>query len=352
MIKSIRIKNFQSHKETELDFHPGVNIILGSSDSGKTAIIRAIRWLVFNRPSGDEFRSYWGGDTRVILDLDNGKIERKRTKNENEYIINDNLLLKALKIDVPDSVKELLNLDKVNIQHQMDNSFLFSNTPGEVALFFNRVAHLEQIHTTLKSLNHQLFEVNQEYKFEKAKLQEYREQRKQYSFLPGLEKEVKNLQAKLKRLDELKRNINTLVVLINKVREIEGNYVVQQKILKISPQVKKLIKKRQDWEKLITRKQKLYRIKNDFWNLEQEISGYQDLLSAKNKIILLNENWNQYVNLQTKVKKLQKLILQLKDNISVWRIQYTTHNQLKQLFNREFPDICPLCGCQVSKCTH
>jgi len=36
MIESAQIKNFQSHRNTELTFDPGVNVIIGSSDSGKT----------------------------------------------------------------------------------------------------------------------------------------------------------------------------------------------------------------------------------------------------------------------------------------------------------------------------
>jgi len=56
MIKYLQIQNFQSHKDSLLEFDPGVNVIVGSSDSGKTAVIRALRWLVWNRPSGDAFR--------------------------------------------------------------------------------------------------------------------------------------------------------------------------------------------------------------------------------------------------------------------------------------------------------
>jgi len=65
MIKTLSIQNYQSHKDSTLEFDPGVNVIVGSTDSGKTAIIRALRWLIWNRPNGDSFRSTWGGDTKV-----------------------------------------------------------------------------------------------------------------------------------------------------------------------------------------------------------------------------------------------------------------------------------------------
>jgi len=46
MINSLTIQNFQSHKNTTLEFDNGINIIIGQSDSGKTAIIRALNWVI------------------------------------------------------------------------------------------------------------------------------------------------------------------------------------------------------------------------------------------------------------------------------------------------------------------
>ena len=82
MIQSVHIQNFQSHKNSTLEFSPGVNIIVGTSDSGKTAIIRALRWVVWNRPSGDSLRSTWGGKTSVEICLDKGSVERSKDRSD------------------------------------------------------------------------------------------------------------------------------------------------------------------------------------------------------------------------------------------------------------------------------
>ena len=42
MIKSVGIVNFQSHEETAIEFSPGLNVIAGGSDAGKSSILRAI----------------------------------------------------------------------------------------------------------------------------------------------------------------------------------------------------------------------------------------------------------------------------------------------------------------------
>ena len=64
MISGLLLKNFQSHKKTILHFHPGVNAIIGKSNSGKTAILRALYWIIYNRPSGISFVSFWNRDKK------------------------------------------------------------------------------------------------------------------------------------------------------------------------------------------------------------------------------------------------------------------------------------------------
>ena len=57
MFKGLEIENFESHKDTQIDFDNGVNAIIGTSDSGKSSIRRAIEWAIHNRPQGFGFKS-------------------------------------------------------------------------------------------------------------------------------------------------------------------------------------------------------------------------------------------------------------------------------------------------------
>ena len=152
MIKSVTLNNFQSHKKSTLNLSPGVNVIVGKSDSGKTAILRALNWVVMNRPSGDAFRSVWGGDTSVKLELDNGIVSREKYGKENQYTINDSVL-KAMGQNVPDTVSSLLNMPHINIQSQMDAPFLLSSSAGEVAQTLNEVAGLADIDVAISNIN-------------------------------------------------------------------------------------------------------------------------------------------------------------------------------------------------------
>ena len=80
-IKQLRLKNFQSHEDTVLDFVPGLNVLLGNSDTGKSAIVRAIRWLFYNEPAGDEFLQRGKSLVEVEAEFyDGSRLKRSRER--------------------------------------------------------------------------------------------------------------------------------------------------------------------------------------------------------------------------------------------------------------------------------
>ena len=157
MIKSVNLQNFQSHKNTFLEFDPGVNIIIGSSRSGKTAVLRALNWCRYNKPAGIAYNSYWNRNeskqpikqfSSVVEFEEDTFVERVRGQKFNGYDANG-IELGALGQDVPEDVEKLFNMQEVNMQKQFDAPFLISESPAEVARFFNRVIKLDKIDIVL-----------------------------------------------------------------------------------------------------------------------------------------------------------------------------------------------------------
>lgn len=158
MIKSLEICNIQSHEHTKLDFVNGVNVIIGGSNQGKSAILRAFYWLVYNRPVGTSvLASHWiANDKGDITDsmqvgVSNDKgdtVFRLRNKGLNAYSVNGEML-NVVKTDVPEQVSKALRLSQTNIQRQMDAPFLLSETSGEVARYFNGIVNLNIIDRVL-----------------------------------------------------------------------------------------------------------------------------------------------------------------------------------------------------------
>ncbi|HAA42512.1 MAG TPA: chromosome segregation protein SMC, partial [Ruminiclostridium sp.] len=71
-IEEIIIENFQSHKNTKITFKDGLNVIIGASDHGKSAIIRAIKWVLYNEPRGSDYIRQGANYARVTLKMSNG----------------------------------------------------------------------------------------------------------------------------------------------------------------------------------------------------------------------------------------------------------------------------------------
>ena len=154
MFTKIELENFQSHKNTVIEFDKGITSLCGESDNGKSAVIRAIRWVVENRPLGtDRLNSNWNKDfkkpMRVRLYTDKGWVERIRTKDRNGYTIckgnNEPVELSAVGTEVPSDVTEFLKVSDVNFQFQLDQPYLLFMTPGDATKYLNNIVHLDSI---------------------------------------------------------------------------------------------------------------------------------------------------------------------------------------------------------------
>ena len=93
-IARVLIENFQSHSRSELVFGPGLNVIVGPSDNGKSAVLRAIRWVLYNEPRGTEFVRSGARECRATLTMSDGAVvvrevllAKSGTPARNRYII-------------------------------------------------------------------------------------------------------------------------------------------------------------------------------------------------------------------------------------------------------------------------
>ena len=144
---TLTIKNFQSHSETIIPIKsPGINCIVGASDSGKSAILRAITLLAQNRPDGMDYRRHNTKETSVEW----RGCRRRRGSTVNQYEVDDETY-KALRLAVPKQVSDRLRLGEINFRPQHSSYFLIADSPGAVARSMNALADLGLIdHTASK----------------------------------------------------------------------------------------------------------------------------------------------------------------------------------------------------------
>lgn len=305
MLKSLKIKNFQSHEHSELQLHPGINVIIGLTDSGKSAIVRSIRWLSRNKPSGGSFRSRWGGETSVTVETESGSVIRTKDKTDTyELLLHKKrpLIFKAFGNNVPEEITVFLALNEINTQFQLDSHFLLSQSSGQVAEHFNKVAHLDQISRGLTNIDKEIRRLKAEKKYKTSEIEEKEEQLKQFDYLEQFEEEVEVLEDMDLQLSNYKKRHEKLRGLIYNIGEIKKKMEYDSSILTMKPEVEKLLQLHKKKETL-----------------------------AKDEMLLY------------------KAVLNITNIVHTLKDETSKQTRLLTLFEESFPNVCPLCGQPVKK---
>lgn len=332
MIQSLSIQNFQSHKLTKLNFHEGLNIITGTSDSGKTAIIRALRWVTTNKPTGNSFRSKWGGKTEVSILVDDVEITRSKDKQE-EYLFGNLDPFHAFKTEVPEEISKHLNLQDINLQSQMDSPFLISSSAGEVASHFNKVARLDKIDTATANVNSWIRELTADIKYKTNQQKELEEKVEKFKYLDKFEIEVEVLEGMESKLKNLRSKGEKLTDLLWKLEEITASIFQESEILKIEPLLNQILSSIEQKDVNDQKRIKLRKFTAQIRETEDRLKNYQNILliepllskileRKKNLIkMLLDETALKglvyYLNSNQKVINRQKAIISIEKPVTV-----------------------------------
>lgn len=343
MFRSLELKNFQSHKDTRLEFGPGVNVIIGTSDSGKSSIFRGLRWVMYNRPLGDAFCSHWAGKeaTSVTLEMDNNTITRSRENNKQRYLL-DGLDLTAFKTDVPEEVSQALNIDSVNFEQQFDRPFLLDNSPGEVAQYFNKIAHLEKIDISLKQL-HQRNRANNQIKVElETRKKETEEELKKYAGLEALDSRL----VVLERMEENNTKTGEHIVGLNEMIEqlisLSKSLMYEKEVTQAYNVVEECLLLASERNAL---NEQIYAIKE----VEEQLTddkGIDVVLTRIETTLEMEEQHSVLTNVSRELKSfIREIDTTNKDIVKAENRIKETEATLKQ----RMPSTCPLCGSNIKE---
>lgn len=170
-ITKVEIKNFEGHEDSVVHFTNGVNILVGSSNSGKSSILKAIDWCLNNRPSGTHFISSFAKQASVIVHGDNGyKVERTRSRTaaNNYYRLYSNDVLQqeftGFGTGVPELIREATEIDdsEFNYSKQMEAPFLISDKPKARGERIGNLEGLQIIEEAISGTNAEIKEYDTE----------------------------------------------------------------------------------------------------------------------------------------------------------------------------------------------
>ncbi len=220
MLTKLDITNFQSHAQTSLSFVPGINIIHGHSDSGKSAVLRSLYWLMYNRPLGNGIMRHGTKETKVAATF-TGEVQVERIKQSsfNGYILNGERL-GATGSEVPEPVLSAIHVDVVNVQRQMDPPFLLSSSAAEVARTLNRLVDLDVIDKAYTAANHAAKEQERELASASQQEQELEEQLAVYVDLEDIEELLAVAGTMERDRDRLASSIDKVSLLVDQLAEL------------------------------------------------------------------------------------------------------------------------------------
>ena len=346
MIKQLTIENFQAHKKTELSFDDGINVIIGQSDSGKSAIIRALNWVINNKPSGEAFRSKWGGDTKVILGIGSESIERAKYK-DNIYCVHSDerdMVYRSFGQSVPTEVKELLNFSSLNIANQFDSPFLLAMSGGEVASYLNNIVNLDKIDTSLTNINKTLKDEKTVYTRVKQELEATQIRYAGFDYLEKAEALLIEIEGLNEEVFERSSNLDTLHDVLKSVISCQEELkkysgVIEAKKLII--EVEELEKERID---KTTRVEGLKATLDYITQCQRELKKYSGVKDCQNDIYAIEKDIIHLDQRQGNLEELKNTLGTLTDIQTDLDWKKMKLEEDKAKFEELMPSTCPLCG--------
>lgn len=162
VIRKITVENFQSHARTEIKLNPvpGLTALVGESDAGKSAVVRALRWLFLNEPRGAEFVRQGQRECCVAVEYADGTVvKRARYGDENEYRVTGYPPFRGFGTEPPLEVTRATGVRKVeigsesvcpNIAGQLDPPFALGLPGPARAAFVGFLARADAFDAALR----------------------------------------------------------------------------------------------------------------------------------------------------------------------------------------------------------
>lgn len=345
MINSISIKDFQSHADTRLDLCSGVNVIIGESDAGKSAVLRAINWVLNNRPLGSSFIRNGQKQASVEITKSDSSVIRTRGTSTNTYKVGPQVYT-AFGNAVPEAVQMVLNVSDINFQKQHDPYFLVFETPGNVASYIRSCTGLTQLDDAVSKVSASIRSNTQKSNETKEQIDSLNSKLQEVSKIPvdRLEYLVNQWDQQNKVRTELGSKLQKLGSLVSRIEEIKSKSIQIDinSSLSVCDIAKSLLVSHEQVSLHRSRLNSLYQKMESLKN--KKISG--DTSQLLNIIRVAGDGIKSYESLSSKMVKLYKLSVKL-DLIRKEKHFINGEINLSNLEKDSLMsklDLCPYCG--------
>lgn len=345
-IETIKLTNFESHENTVINLHHGVNVIAGESDEGKSGILRGLELVAKNTPAGDEFISHWVDSSSVEIRVDGHTIVRSRGKALNNYVL-DGKELKGFGIKVPEPIAALFNMSDINWQDQFAGHFLISETPRNVALELNRMVNLDIIDGSLRAINTMLQRERQNLKLAENTVKVNEEKLKNYLWVGDAEEQLSSLFKLQQKVTDLEQAVFGLERSIKKCKAFESEIATCKETVQFKGTIDSLLQQIKD---LNTAKSTIQELET----IIQRITVTATRIAKSSKVVRFKPELEKAIKEAEQVQAMETTIRKLLLRIgSIEKLQASIETSkklgktLRAKLKELMPDVCPLCETEL-----
>ena len=407
MIKKVTLYNFQSHENTTINFESNFNLIVGQSNSGKSAIIRAIGVVVNNDWNKDMVRT--GNDfCRVTVYTDKGWVEAERGQKINKWRCQENGKeiqdFKNVGVKVPDLATKILGMGQrdrgndikelPNFQFQLQKHYMLSQigekkaTSNMIARMMDNAIGLGGMQDLIKDISTDLLKDKKWLTEKTSEMTELKASILDEKIFNSYEKMINDIDNKNKVIEEFEEDIEAAEKYKNKYDEILNHFNKCNdfiscfnkfdKIILIKGQIEHLLKKINIYEKAYDLFKKMNELKASADVNVNELNELIDECIKKKKLIdlceraylndkklneikeismidinILKQKQDEIVN---KFNEISKAENKLQSARELWKKKYDADKEYKKLekdiksYEDEYEKlkdelgVCPLCG--------
>ncbi len=321
-IRKVTIENFQSHEKTEMEFDNGLNVIVGPSDQGKSAVIRAIKWVLFNQPRGAEFIRHGAKSARVEVEISNGyRVIREKSSSRNRYTVVDpngeTSIFEGFGNEVPEEVRKAHGVAKVvidtdrdvslNVGEQLEGPFLVSETGAVKA---KAIGRLTGVHIVDKATRQCINDIKKENQIEsrcKNEIKELDVKLKMYEHLDLLEERIRNREKNIREIENIVNALQRLDSIRTRLSFVNYEISVQSEMAKKAvniPDIKGII---DDLEIKVHRIDRIKSLKDGLGEMEKDLRESELRLNLLGKVKQVESNVLRLSELFSRRSKLEKL---------------------------------------------
>jgi hypothetical protein len=310
--------------------------------------MRAFRWSLFNRPTGEGFRSSFSDkkeDIEVTLFFDDSQYITRKKGKQNQYLSGD-LELSAVGFDVPNEIKEITKIKEINFQGQHDKYFLLEETPGFIGKTLSEFVGLKIIEEKIKIINEIINKTKMRSKINEEDLKKAEEKLLTFSHLEEVETIINSIESLVKEQSTNSRivhQLNTIIFNISNLKEIIRK---NKTFMEIKPKCENLMSRISRWNKLEKKSKDINLILSNLKINREKIDRCEKILTIKPLCQDLKSFIEKFNTRQSHLNK----ILSVCSDIQKTKSQRTNSVRLRdQLLKRKEEliknlDFCQYCG--------